>query len=159
MSKVTCKFCKNKIEKENAYSPRTRLNFCSKEHFEEWSRTEEGQYDNLINYAYNLYTPSKQTTETYLMLKKQIDYYHKEYKLKYRGMLLSLKYYNETLNRAWNDEYGLGQVLPHTYMTLKTLAEQNQTLSTKLKGFNIDNTTKVVNGKKSNRIRKNLRME
>ena len=158
MSKVTCRYCKNKIEKDSAYEFRPRMHFCNEECYRAWVETEEGQIDALLDYIWNLYSPEKQTSETYVMLKRQADYYHKEYDFKWKGMLLAFKYYIEILERAWCDEYGMGQVLPTYYIRLQRMYEEQKELKAKLKETDMSAKERIVSGS-GHKIHKGLSMD
>ena len=114
-----------------------------------WLNSEEGQRDSFLDYVWNLYDPSVRTTPRYMTIRKQAEYYHKEYGLKYKGMLLAVKYHVETLERMWHNEYGLGQVLPKTYFELKELWEQQAKLKQTVTEDNIHKEEKVMIGRRT----------
>ena len=122
--------------------------FC-KDCLSTWLNSEEGQRDSFLDYVWNLYDPSVRTTPRYMTIRKQAEYYHKEYGLKYKGMLLAVKYHVETLERMWYNEYGLGQVLPKTYFELKELWEQQAKLKQTVTEDNIHKEEKVMIGRRS----------
>lgn len=132
MSKVTCRHCKTKVNKEDAFSPREKLYFCDQECYQRWRKTDDGELDALLDYVWHLYSPEKQTSSTYIMIKKQAEHYHNVEGLKYKGMYLAIKYYVETLERLWCDDYGLGQVLPTYYILLQNLYKEQLELKQKL---------------------------
>lgn len=158
MSKVTCRFCKNKIEKNKAYSPRKQLYFCNEDCYTQWLKTEDGQLDSLLDYVWQLYSPAKQNSSTYVMLKKQAEYYHNTEGLKYSGMFIAVRYYVEILERLWCDEYGLGQVLPTYYIMLRHIYEDQHKLKNKLQNIpeKYINKSKVLKGNHKNTHRKGL---
>lgn len=133
MSKVTCRYCKTKVNKEDAFSPREKLYFCDQECYQRWRKTDDGELDALLDYAWHLYSPEKQTSSTYIMIKKQAEHYHNVEGLKYKGMYLAIKYYVEILERLWCDDYGLGQVFPTYYIALQHMHEEQKALKEKLK--------------------------
>lgn len=133
MAKVKCRYCGKNINKDDAYSPKNRLYFCDAECYEQWRKSDDGQLDELLDYVWHLYSPSKQTSSTYVMIKKQAEHYHNVEGFKYKGMFLAVWYYVEVLERLWKDEYGLGQVLPTYYITLQRLYEEQRALKDKLK--------------------------
>ena len=160
MSQVTCRYCKNKVNKDKALSPRERLHFCNNECYQAWLKTEEGQQDTLLDYVWNLYDPNKRDSSLYVMLKKQVEYYKREYNFKYQGMYLAVKYYVEVLERKWCDEYGIGQVLPTYYTMLQHMYEKRQALRDKLSNVpKQNNVVKVAKGNKINIKRKILSMD
>ncbi len=158
MSKVTCRYCKEKIDKENAFSPREKLYFCDQECYQRWRKTDDGQLDALLDYVWHLYSPSKQTSSTYVMIKKQAEHYHNVEGFKYLGMFLAVQYYVEVLERLWCDDYGLGQVLPTYYITLQNMYEEQRILKSKLKNTKQPNE-KIVQGKKRIIKRKGLDLD
>lgn len=133
MSKVKCRHCKEKIDKESAFSPREKLYFCDQECYRRWRQTDDGQLDALLDYVWKLYSPSKQTSSTYIMIKKQAEHYHNVEGFKYKGMFLAVRYYVEVLERLWCDDYGLGQVFPTYYIALQRMYEEQKALKEKLK--------------------------
>ena len=109
MSKVKCRYCKEKIDKESAFSPREKLYFCDQECYSKWRKSDDGQLDALLDYVWGLYSPSKQTSSTYIMIKKQAEHYHNVEGFKYQGMFLAVRYYVEILERYGAMIMGLGK--------------------------------------------------
>lgn len=103
--KESCYVCK-KVDKTSHMAHYLGHWFC-KDCLSTWLNSEEGQRDSFLDYVWNLYDPSVRTTPRYMTIRKQAEYYHKEYGLKYKGMLLAVKYHVETLERMWHNEYGL----------------------------------------------------
>ena len=159
MAKVTCRYCKTKINKEDAFSPREKLYFCNQECYQRWRKTEDGELDALLDYIWKLYSPSKQTSSTYIMIKKQAEHYHNVEGFKYKGMLLAVRYYIEVLERLWCDDYGLGQVFPTYYITLQHLYEEQRALKNKLTTNKQDKEVKIMHGKHNVVHRKELSLE
>ena len=157
--KVTCRYCKKKIDKENAYSVKERVYFCNKSCYDEYYDTECGQLETFLDYIWSLYDVEYRTTEKYMMIRKQAQHYHDEYKFKYKGMLLAAKWYIETLERKWQNQYGLGQILPDRYMQLKHQYEEAQELKKKLKESVFQTNEKNVNARKQPIRRKALSLE
>ena len=147
MSKVKCRYCGEKINKDDAFSPREKLYFCNQECYQRWRKTDDGELDALLDYVWNLYSPSKQTSSTYLMIKKQAEHYHNVEGFKYQGMFLAVRYYVEILERLWCDDYGLGQVLPTYYIALQHMYEEQRALKNKLIKNKQDDKMKVMHGK------------
>lgn len=147
MSKVKCRYCGEKIDKGDAFSPREKLYFCNQECYQRWRKTDDGELDALLDYVWNLYSPSKQTSSTYLMIKKQAEHYHNVEGFKYQGMFLAVRYYVEVLERLWCDDYGLGQVFPTYYITLQHMYEEQRALKNKLIKNKQDDEMKVMRGK------------
>ena len=147
MSKVKCRYCGEKIDKDDAFSPREKLYFCNQECYQRWRKTDDGELDALLDYVWNLYSPSKQTSSTYLMIKKQAEHYHNVEGFKYQGMFLAVRYYVEILERLWCDDYGLGQVFPTYYIALQHMYEEQKELKNKLIKNKQDDEMKVMRGK------------
>lgn len=147
MSKVKCRYCGEKINKDDAFSPREKLYFCNQECYQIWRKTDDGELDALLDYVWNLYSPSKQTSSTYLMIKKQAEHYHNVEGFKYQGMFLAVRYYVEILERLWCDDYGLGQVFPTYYIALQHMYEEQRALKNKLIKNKQDDEMKVMHGK------------
>ena len=158
MSKVTCRYCKTKENKEDAFSPREKLYFCDQECYQRWRKTDDGELDALLDYAWHLYSPEKQTSSTYIMIKKQAEHYHNVEGLKYKGMYLAIKYYVEILERLWCDDYGLGQVFPTYYIALQHMYEEQKALKEKLK-TTTKSKSKVAIGSHNIIRRKGLSLE
>ena len=158
MSKVTCRYCKTKVNKKDAFSPKEKLYFCDQECYQKWRKTDDGELDALLDYAWHLYSPEKQTSSTYIMIKKQAEHYHNVDGLKYKGMYLAIKYYVEILERLWCDDYGLGQVFPTYYIALQRMYEEQKTLKEKLKNTN-KSKDKVAIGSHNIIRRKGLSLE
>lgn len=133
MAKVKCRYCGKNISKDDAYSPKSRLYFCDEECYKQWCKSDDGQLDELLDYVWHLYSPSKQTSSTYIMIKKQAEHYHNVEGFKYKGMFLAVRYYVEILERLWCDDYGLGQVFPTYYIALQRMYEEQKALKEKLK--------------------------
>ena len=145
--KEACYVCK-KVDKTSHMTHYLGHWFC-KDCLSTWLNSEEGQRDSFLDYVWNLYAPSVRTTPRYMTIRKQAEYYHKEYGLKYKGMLLAVKYHVETLERMWYNEYGLGQVLPKTYFELKELWERQSKLTQTVTEDNIHKEEKVMIGRRS----------
>lgn len=150
MATVTCRYCKKKIDKNKAYSEKPRTYFCNKVCFSSYYNSDSGTLDDFLDYIWKQYSPENQTTEKYLMIKKQAEHYHKQYGFKYKGMLLTAKWYIEVQEQYWHDEYGLGQILPDQYWKLKQFYEEQQALKTKLEQSNIETKERVVTGHRLN---------
>lgn len=145
--KEACYVCK-KIDKTSHMTHYLGHWFC-KDCLSTWLNSEEGQRDSFLDYVWNLYDPSVRTTPRYMTIRKQAEYYHKEYGLKYKGMLLAVKYHVETLERMWHNEYGLGQVLPKTYFELKELWEQQAKLKQTITKVDMNKEKKIMIGRRN----------
>lgn len=155
--KEACYVCK-KVDKTSHMTHYLGHSFC-KDCLSTWLNSEEGQRDSFLDYVWNLYDPSVRTTPRYMTIRKQAEYYHKEYGLKYKGMLLAVKYHVETLEKMWHNEYGLGQVLPKTYFELKELWEQQAKLKQTVTEDNIYKKEKVMIGRRSPMKRRMLSLD
>lgn len=145
--KVACYVCKQVYKTSDMAS--YLGHWVCKDCLPTWLNSEDTQRDLFLDYVWNLYDPSVRTTPRYMTIRKQAEYYHKEYGLKYKGMLLAVKYHVETLERMWHNEYGLGQVLPKTYFELKELWEQQAKLKQTVTEDNIHKEEKVMIGRRS----------
>lgn len=158
MAKVKCRYCGKNISKDDAYSPKSRLYFCDAECYEQWRKSDDGQLDELLDYVWHLYSPSKQTSSTYVMIKKQAEHYHNVEGFKYKGMFLAVWYYVEILERLWCDDYGLGQVFPTYYIALQNMYEEQRALKSKLNNME-DTKERIVQGKQYATRRKELSLD
>ena len=158
MAKVKCRYCGKNISKDDAYSPKGRLYFCDEECYKQWCKSDDGQLDELLDYVWHLYSPSKQTSSTYVMIKKQAEHYHNVEGFKYQGMFLAVRYYVEILERLWCDDYGLGQVLPTYYIALQNMYEEQRALKSKLKDVE-ETKERVVRGKQYVTRRRELSLD
>ena len=158
MAKVKCRYCGKNISKDDAYSPKSRLYFCDEECYKQWRKTDDGQLDALLDYVWKLYNPSKQTSSTYIMIKKQAEHYHNVEGFKYQGMLLAVRYYVEILERLWCDEYGLGQVFPTYYIALQNMYEEQRVLKSKLNDIE-ETKERIVQGKQYATRRRELSLD
>lgn len=125
--KHTCYVCK-KQHKESDMAFYLKHWVCKK-CLPEWLDSEETQRDLFLDYVWNLYDKDYQTSNKYMLIRKQAEYYHKEYGFKYKGMLLAVKYHIDTLEKVWYNDYGLGQVFPATYIQLKENWQRQHELS------------------------------
>ena len=82
--KEACYVCK-KVDKTSHMTHYLGHWFC-KDCLSTWLNSEEGQRDGFLDYVWNLYDPSVRTTPRYMTIRKQAEYYHKEYGLKYKGL-------------------------------------------------------------------------
>jgi hypothetical protein len=133
MSKVTCRYCKKKVDKEQAFSKKPRVYFCNKECYDAYYHTDEGELETFLDYVWAQYSPEARNNQKYVMIKKQAEHYHDVYGFKYKGMYLTAKWYIETLEQPWKDEYGLGQILPDRYNQLKEYYEEKRRLRFRVK--------------------------
>jgi hypothetical protein len=69
-------------------------------------------------------------------------------------MYLTAKWYIETLEQPWKDEYGLGQILPDRYNQLKEYYEEKRRLRFRVKSN--ENKERIVKGNIGVRRRKML---
>ena len=159
-AQVTCRHCKKKIDRATAYSQKERIYFCDESCYNEYYNKDEcGQLELFLDYVWGLYDREYQTTERYMMIRKQAEHYHNEYGFKYKGMLLAAKWYIETLERTWNNEYGLGQILPDRYIQLKRHYEEQQALKKKVDNIHVGTTEVVVSANKHNAKFKGLDLD
>lgn len=158
---VICRYCKRKIDRDTAYSEKERIYFCDKDCYMNYysSDSVDGQKDLFLDYVWNLYDKEYRTSERYMFIRKQAEHYHNEYGLKYKGMLLAAKWYIEILERTWNNEYGLGQILPDRYIQLKRHYEEQQALKKKVDNIHVGTTEVVVNANKHNAKFKGLDLD
>lgn len=148
MAMVTCRYCKKKIDKDKAYSEKPRIYFCDKDCFSSYYNSDSGELDDFLDYIWKQYSPENQTTEKYLMIKKQAEHYHNQYGFKYKGMLLTAKWYIEIQERYWHNEYGLGQIFPDQYWQLKQFYEEQRALKERLEHHDIHTKERVATGNK-----------
>lgn len=156
---VICKNCKEKINKDTAYNPALRQYFCDEDCYKEWSGTDDGLRDAFIDYIWNLYDEEYRVTSLYMTIRKQAEYYHKQYNMKYKGMLLAAKYHIDTLEKKWYNEYGLGQLLPTAYEEVKEQYENQKRLKQKLDKDILHNEERIVVARKQPIRRKMLELE
>ena len=145
-NKVTCKYCKKQISRSEVYSLQDRVYFCDEICYNAYYQTECGQLDMFLDYVWRLYDVEYRTSELYMMLRKQAEHYHNKHGFKYTGMLMTAKWYVETLERHWYNQYGLGQILPDKYLQLKEYYEEQQTLTKRLGHKKRDETERTVQG-------------
>ena len=143
---VTCKYCKEKIEKENAYKPIdiSKSYFCNEEHYKLYSEEklskkshctqknsklndkEKQEYKNLTDYIQLLHSPYDVNWNLWT---SQIKNACKEYSLTYkdiRGIITYAKKYD--MNFVFDSEYGLGQFIPkyiQPFFDFRELTERN----------------------------------
>lgn len=156
MSKVTCRNCKKKINKEQAFSKKERIYFCNEDCYRQYYHTDEGELELFLDYVWSLYSPEYKDNSKYMMIRKQAEHYHKEYGFKYKGMFLTARWYVETLEQPWKDEYGLGQILPDRYNQLKEYYEEKRKLKSMVKQE--DKKERIVKGGNTVRRRKMLEL-
>lgn len=93
--KVTCKHCKNKVQRAFEYFVEdSKLSFCSKNCYESYNK-ELLDKEELINWLLEYHKTDKLNTRIYM----QIDSMYKKGK-KYKGILLTLQYVDKVLNKA-----------------------------------------------------------
>lgn len=151
-SKVICRYCKKEIDKEKAYSEKPRWYFCDKSCHDAFYNMDEGKKEMFLDYIWALYDKEYRTNEKYMLISKQAEHYHREYKFKYEGMLLTAKWNIEVLENPWKNEYGLGQFLPDKYMQLKHHYEQQQQLKEMVNKVKENKTKVSVAGKTRKRL-------
>lgn len=146
MAKVTCRFCKNKIEKEHAYNPSSRVYYCSEEcynKYEEEHKPKEkvkSDFVKLTDYVQELY--GNDCNFPWIM--KQIKHYKDENGFKDSGILLSLKYYVEVEGNNFNRDFGLGQVLPKYYEIAKRHYVKTIEVKKQVEAMDFDDDVKIV---------------
>ena len=155
---VTCRNCKKKIDKSKAYSEKPRMYFCDKECFDAYYKCDSGDMDKFLDYVWKLYDPEYQDTQKFLMIKKQAEHYHDKYGFKYKGMLLTAKWFIEVKEQYWHNEFGLGQILPDQYLQLKQFYEQQQQLKESLNNQSLE-TKEVEKRGRNTKIYKPLSLD
>lgn len=108
---VKCPYCEKKLNKEDAYEYKKR--YYHPQCFDQWKRDSQDRKE-LIEYICKLYRLESPTG----MILKQIKEYHEEYKYKYKGMELALRYFYETLGNSVQDGSGIG-IVPFVYEDAK----------------------------------------
>lgn len=93
--KITCKQCKNKVQRAFEYIPQTgKLSFCSKKCYESYMQEQQDKED-LVNWLLEYHGVEKLNSRIYM----QIETMAKKGK-KYKGILLTLQYVADVLNKA-----------------------------------------------------------
>ena len=155
--KVACYVCK----KEHKTSDMTYYlgHYVCADCFDDWINQEDTQRDAFIDYVWNLYDDEYRVPSLYMTIRKQAEYYHKQYNMKYKGMLLAAKYHIDILEKRWYNEYGLGQLLPQTYEKLKEQYAQQHALKKKLNNVILNKDEHIVIARNQNVRRKMLNLE
>jgi hypothetical protein len=106
-------------------------------------------YKNLVKYICKLYDLEQLTP----MIRSQIEKYHEQYDMKYKGMKLSLEYFYEIKENEIKSKYGIG-IVPSIYGDAKALYLSQMKMKRSLKQYNGQqqtNTVKVNMKPKNNR--------
>lgn len=115
---VTCPYCKEQLNKEDAVIHKRRYYHSEcleqKEKEEEEKRRESEDYKELINYICQLYNLDAPTG----MILKQIKEFREEYGYKLQGIKLSLQYFYEIQGNPVLDDVGIG-IVPFVYEEAK----------------------------------------
>ncbi|MGL5766821.1 MAG: hypothetical protein ACRCX8_14380 [Sarcina sp.] len=121
MAQVTCKVCKNKVEKSEAISVKSRV-YCCKGCEEEYHRLQdeknqpkeldsmEVERRELISYICDLHN----TTKPDIIWLTQMKRLHND-GMRYKGMQLSLEYYINILGNQYDPQYGVQWIIEKYY--------------------------------------------
>lgn len=159
--KVTCKYCKEKIEKENAYKPIdvSRSYFCNEEHYKLYSEEkltkksycthkvskldekEKQEYRNLTDCIQLLHSPYDVNWNLWT---SQIKNACKDYNLTYKDIRGIIKYTNKYVaGFVFDSEYGLGQFIPKYIQPYFEFKEQIDEILQMAETFEIQEPVKV----------------
>ena len=131
MSKtVVCRYCKKQIEKDNAYSKQKGMYYCNEQCYIQHqhkknntthkvlNETESVEYRKLTDYIQLRFgTQSPTWWSQFTRVTRQLV---KNNNMKFSGMLLTLQYYYDILNKHSNENvYGLQQIIVTYYEEAK----------------------------------------
>lgn len=133
---VKCPYCEQKLDKEEAYEYKKK--YYHEECFDIW-RSESEHRRELIDYICNLYNLDAPTG----MMLKQIKEFHEDFKYKYKGMELALRYFHETLGNSVQEGSGIG-IIPYIYNDAKKHYMMKMKVEQSLEEMETEVETKVI---------------
>lgn len=141
---VTCINCKKKIDRDSAFKVGDKSYYCDETCHKEKLNSkktkltqDQEERKELISYIKDLYDGNIPT-----MVFAQIKRYY-EKGMKYKGMLLTLKYIYEHDNRVFDDNNGIG-LIEWYYDKAKENYVDMIRIKNKIKTFEEDNDVKIV---------------
>jgi hypothetical protein len=107
MITVKCRHCGKQINKDTAYNwAHKQRYYCNEKCAIEDLGQEEFYKGNMLDEIWNL----SGKEGNFVAFKAQVENYHDQNKWKYSGMYYTVKYFQDVLERAWNPEWGAGQI-------------------------------------------------
>ncbi|APH20825.1 TPA: hypothetical protein ACXDAZ_002585 [Clostridium botulinum] len=156
--KVKCPICNKLNEKEDAVEIKKRY-YCKEcaKRKEDKTKRNKDNWDELFQYICNLY--NIKTLNGFMF--KQLKEFREEYGYTNAGILLTLKYYYETLENEVKEGTGLG-IVPYYYEKAKEQFLNVSKIRKKLKDFKDiekETTIKISPCKKNKELTKQLSFE
>lgn len=143
---VTCRCCGKKIKKNNAFMTKQGYYYCSEnEYNNKYVGSEAYWEETFLDYIY-FKMSNKQCDFT--LLQRQAPLIHDKFGYKWTGMLMTLKFFHETLKLDWNNEWGLGQIFPKYYTEAKDFWSHQRKIKEITNDIKEDETIFIVRKKK-----------
>ena len=143
--KVKCPLCNTMNDKENTkeISKRYYCIECAEKEEKRKEKTVDG-WDELFNYICDLYNIDNPTGFMF----KQIKDFRDNYNYTNKGILLTLKYYHETLGNEVKEDAGLGIVIYYYEKAKKHFIETRE-VKKHLENFQENEEVKTIKVKKN----------
>lgn len=114
---ATCRCCGKKINKNKAFMTKQNYYYCSEEEYNNKYVGSEAYFEEtFLDYIY--FDMSNKQCD-FPLLQRQAPLIHDKFGYKWTGMIMTLKFFHETLKLDWNNEWGLGQIFPKYYAEAK----------------------------------------
>jgi molybdopterin converting factor small subunit len=108
---VKCPYCEKKLPKDEAVTHSKR--YYHQNCFDEMQRNKEDRKE-LIEYICNLYNLDAPTG----LILKQVKDFQETYNYKFKGIMLALQYFHDTLDNPVREGDGIG-IVPYVYEDAK----------------------------------------
>ena len=157
MANVKCRYCKNSIDKESAYSPSSKIYYCSEECYtlhEESKKKEEVKdksdyvkWKDFIKFIYNSNGIDDKYINWVLLMSqtKNIMAEHKDWNYAQLTYVLKYMYEIECINLFSAESNGsIISLLPFYFQSAKEFAIKSQHIKQLVKDFDFDDNIVVV---------------
>ena len=149
---ATCRCCGKKIQKDNAFMTKQGYYYCSEEEYNnKYVGSEAYWEETFLDYIY--FDMSNKQCD-FPLLQRQAPLIHDKFGYKWTGMIMTLKFFHETLKLDWNNEWGLGQIFPKYYAEAKDFWLHQRKIEEITNRIKEDETVFIVRKKKEINIPK-----
>lgn len=149
---TTCRCCGKKIQKDKAFMTKQGYYYCSENEYNNKYVGSEAYFEEtFLDYIY--FDMSNKQCD-FPLLQRQAPLIHDKFGYKWTGMIMTLKFFHETLKLDWNNEWGLGQIFPKYYIQARDFWNQQRKIKEITDEIEEDETIFIERKKKETNIPK-----
>lgn len=149
---ATCRCCGKKMRKDKAFMTKQGYYYCSENEYNNKYVGSEAYFEEIfLDYIY--FDMSNKQCD-FPLLQRQAPLIHDKFGYKWTGMIMTLKFFHETLKLDWNNEWGLGQIFPKYYIQARDFWNQQRKIKDITDKIEEDETVFIEQKKKQINIPK-----